>query len=540
MTEIISIENSLHHKIKYDNNIKRTSNDFILNDIFLEKEKLELEILKEVNSEKKKYIDFFFKNQNELKSFNKLILETIKVNYSIDKKEIQVFTFNLQANIENIELKKTILKNYTLKKENNHNTEKKIKKDKEIKKINNTKLFNEIILLKEPLKKKSEEDKFEHLECIDQYFFQSNKSCDNELFMFKYNIYKLLFVYNNLALNGNYIHKIINFCHKETIEYIYLLSLIFERVDIYYDYWIVGYNFNKKLDILLLEKCLLNEFYIENKVNLQVVEKYLISITKIKNDIIKSALNNDLENCTQLTYTIYISLIYNLIKKCSNEEVILKYKQELGNLKYFFLTNYKKSFDYKENKLVKINSAINKIESSFLRKILKDNKFYLCLEVGMAFGASSLSILLELSNLENKNKKLISIDPFQKTQWNNMGLNLISETGFSQFHTLIEEKSYIALPKLLETYENKFQFIFIDGWHTFDYTLVDFFYADKLLEIGGIIVIDDAKHSGVNKCVQYIKTNLYQCYRKLNSPDTVACFKKINEDKKNWNFHKNF
>ena len=34
----------------------------------------------------------------------------------------------------------------------------------------------------------------------------------------------------------------------------------------------------------------------------------------------------------------------------------------------------------------------------------------------MPFGASSLSILLELSNLENKKKKLISIDPFQKTQ----------------------------------------------------------------------------------------------------------------------------
>ena len=358
--------------------------------------------------------------------------------------------------------------------------------------------------------------------------------------MFKYNIYKLLFIYNNLSLNGNYIHKIINFCHKETIEYIYLLSLMFDRVDIYYNYWIVGYNFNKKLDIELLEKCLTREFYIENKSNLKVLEKYLISITKIKNDIIKSALNNDLENCTQLTYNIYISLIYNLIKKCSNEELTLKYKQELGNLKYFFLTNYKKSFDYKENKLVKINSAINKIESSFLRKIIKDNKFYLCLEVGMAFGASSLSILLELSNLENKKKKLISIDPFQKTQWNSMGLNLISETGFSQFHTLIEEKSYIALPKLLETYENKFQFIFIDGWHTFDYTLVDFFYADKLLEISGIIVIDDAKHSGVNKCVQYIKTNLYQAYRKLNSPNTVACFKKINHDVKNWNFHKNF
>jgi predicted O-methyltransferase YrrM len=527
MLEIISIEHSLKSQIIY--NKDNLSSNLILNDIFLEKEELYLEISKDVNGDKKKYIDFFFKNQSEIKSFDTLIFETIKINYSISKNEIQFFTFNLNPNLK--------IKTITQLK----NPLKTSLKKKLTSKIN----IMHTIILKEPLRTKTDKDTFKNLACIDEgylydTYLKNNKLCDNELFMFKYNIYKLIFIYNNLDLNGNYIHKIINFCHNETIEYIYLLSFMFERVDIYYDYWVVGYNFNKNLDIKLLEKCLTTSFYIENKESLKTLETYLINITKIKNEIIKFALENDLESCTHSTYNIYISLIYNLIKKCSNKELSLKYKYELGNLKYFFLTNYKKSFDYKENKLVRINSAINKVESSFLRKIIKDNKFYLCLEIGMAFGASSLSILLELSQIENKDKLLISIDPFQKTQWNNMGLNLISETGFSDFHLLIEEKSYIALPKLLETYTNKFHFIFIDGWHTFDYTLVDFFYSDKLLNIGGIIIIDDAKHSGVNKCVQYIKTNLYQSYRKLNSPDTVACFKKINEDTKNWNFHKNF
>ena len=50
--------------------------------------------------------------------------------------------------------------------------------------------------------------------------------------------------------------------------------------------------------------------------------------------------------------------------------------------------------------------------------------------------------------------------------------------------------SYIALPKLLEKYKyNYFDFIFIDGFHTFDYTLVDFFFSNLLLKINGIIVI---------------------------------------------------
>ena len=70
---------------------------------------------------------------------------------------------------------------------------------------------------------------------------------------------------------------------------------------------------------------------------------------------------------------------------------------------------------------------------------------------------------------------LTSIDPFQKTQWNSNGLKLLTNSKLINRHNLIE-KSYEALPELLKDNKNKFDFIFIDGWHTFDYTLIDFFY----------------------------------------------------------------
>lgn len=56
-------------------------------------------------------------------------------------------------------------------------------------------------------------------------------------------------------------------------------------------------------------------------------------------------------------------------------------------------------------------------------------------------------------------------------------------------------------------------------------TLFDFFYSNLLLKIGGIIIIDDALHYGVNKCIKYIETN-YLSYTKLNSSPTIAVFKK--------------
>ena len=150
----------------------------------------------------------------------------------------------------------------------------------------------------------------------------------------------------------------------------------------------------------------------------------------------------------------------------------------------------------------------------------------------MAFGISSLYIL------QNKNTNLLSIDPFQSTQWNNSGIEIIKNFKFENRHKLIEEKSYIALPELLKK-EEKYDFIFIDGFHTFDYTLIDFFYSDKLLKINGIIIIDDILHNGVKKCINYINTN-YEFYKIIHSPITIGCYQKIKEDERKWNFHKDF
>ena len=59
----------------------------------------------------------------------------------------------------------------------------------------------------------------------------------------------------------------------------------------------------------------------------------------------------------------------------------------------------------------------------------------------MAFGVSTLAMLIQLSHSHKKNKILISIDPFQRTQWEGMGLQLISGTGLGYMHKLVEEKS---------------------------------------------------------------------------------------------------
>lgn len=190
---------------------------------------------------------------------------------------------------------------------------------------------------------------------------------------------------------------------------------------------------------------------------------------------------------------------------------------------------------YIENKIIKIHSGVGKNEGVYLYNFtMKFNKPRV-MEVGMANGISSFFIC---SALKKNGGNLVSIDPYQTTKWNSMGMKLLKEYDLHNYQTLIEKKSYSALPYLLDK-RKKFDIIFIDGWHTFDYTLVDFFYGDLLLEIGGYIIIDDVLHHGVDKSVKYINKN-YRHFEKVKGPSTFAVYKKLEEDKRDWNFHKNF
>jgi|694.fasta_scaffold145898_1 predicted O-methyltransferase YrrM len=99
-----------------------------------------------------------------------------------------------------------------------------------------------------------------------------------------------------------------------------------------------------------------------------------------------------------------------------------------------------------------------------------------------------------------------------------------------------------AMPKFLT--KKPFDFIFIDGWHTFDYTLVDMFYADRLLRIGGYLLIDDALHQGPSKAIAYSNKN-YKHWKRItfdsvDVPKTQVLYQKIAEDTKDWDYHVDF
>jgi len=180
----------------------------------------------------------------------------------------------------------------------------------------------------------------------------------------------------------------------------------------------------------------------------------------------------------------------------------------------------------------------------------------LVIEIGMAYGIASLAIACGLQDAGEEGQ-LISIDPNQSTDWHGVGVENIRRLGFESRHQLIEQPSYLALPRLLAE-RTTVDLAYIDGWHTFDYTLVDFFYIDRMLPVGGIVAFNDAGWRAVHKVIKFVATHRKYAevdvglkpeygtpipsFRKILSgrPGQDRYFRKLENWEPRWNFHARF
>jgi len=126
------------------------------------------------------------------------------------------------------------------------------------------------------------------------------------------------------------------------------------------------------------------------------------------------------------------------------------------------------------------------------------------LEIGMAYGLSTLFICQALQDIGKGNHT--AIDPAETTVWKSIGLLNIKRAGLENLLRFYGNPSYEVLPELLKKGE-RFDFVFIDGSHLFDYTLLDFFYADRLLSTGGYIMFDDLWMPSVRRVLAFILRN---------------------------------
>lgn len=170
---------------------------------------------------------------------------------------------------------------------------------------------------------------------------------------------------------------------------------------------------------------------------------------------------------------------------------------------------------------IPLHSGVSEKDGEFLQKIITENKFKNTIEVGCAYGISSLYICAATAQYANSSHTIV--DAFQ-TEWKNIGILNLKRAGFTSFE-LIEKLSEIALPQLLEK-NKKYDFAFIDGWHTFDHVMIDFFYINRMLEVGGVITFHDLDMPSQKKLFRYILN--YPCYTFLDSVKEESTSKTVN------------
>lgn len=156
---------------------------------------------------------------------------------------------------------------------------------------------------------------------------------------------------------------------------------------------------------------------------------------------------------------------------------------------------------------IKVHSASTIGNIRVLRELILLEGFSRTLEVGLAYGASALTILSSLREVsDGGGYHHAAIDPFQYKDWGGAGVRLVNDEGFADRFSLHEGLSALVLPSLLEKSEI-YDLIYIDGSHLFEDVFVDFYYSLRLLRVGGVILFDDCYDAHVRKVIKFIRCN---------------------------------
>jgi predicted O-methyltransferase YrrM len=164
----------------------------------------------------------------------------------------------------------------------------------------------------------------------------------------------------------------------------------------------------------------------------------------------------------------------------------------------------KQTFD-SERRALQVTGTISMPEAQFIQELIIRNGFSNCLETGVAYGASTLAICSALAVLEQQGRAVrhYGIDPCQLDVYKSAAITALRECGLEHIFELCDGPAHLMLPRLIERHVTV-DFVFIDGMHTFDYTLVDLFFADKLLRPGGIICMHDMDMPSKKKACRYL------------------------------------
>lgn len=146
------------------------------------------------------------------------------------------------------------------------------------------------------------------------------------------------------------------------------------------------------------------------------------------------------------------------------------------------------------------------------------------LEVGLAHAGSAAAIAVARRAAGMKTKHL-ALDPYQATHSSSMGLKELERQGLRDEIEWIPDWSERFLAKACEE-KRQFDFIFIDGGHSIGQAVVDAYWANRVLPIGGHVAIHDAFLFSTFASVRFLADECkYEAVRPVEHPTMLRRLK---------------
>lgn len=171
-----------------------------------------------------------------------------------------------------------------------------------------------------------------------------------------------------------------------------------------------------------------------------------------------------------------------------------------------------------KNRTIKFvgGSTVNNLYS--LKALFDEIRPRRTLEIGLACGASALLLAaLHRADDPSGSRQHTAIDPFQE-DLDDAGVHQIGMEKLDDYFRLFRDRSSAVLPRLLDSGE-RFQLIYIDGGHHFEDVFIDVLYGLRLLDIGGVIALDDSTWPDVRKTIRFFEKNFGNFVERLDIGD---------------------
>ena len=175
----------------------------------------------------------------------------------------------------------------------------------------------------------------------------------------------------------------------------------------------------------------------------------------------------------------------------------------LQSLKKIFETN---TIEINSNgDITPLHSNTSLKQGYFLQEMFDLVKPKKSIEVGFAYGISSMFILEKHREVQSKEGAHIVIEP--DNYWGEAAEFNIDKEGLLFYLDVRRDFSDKVLAKLF--LENlRIQYAYIDTTKKFDAIMQDFYMINKMMDIGGIVILDDCGGScpGVQRVARFINT----------------------------------